>query len=156
MPNTAYNDSLIIFDACGRETWLPSSSTRRSAMPPRLSVTSMEFPPGKSPSPHIPGPPVRPFTTKLFPPPSLSQRRRNLFQPVTKVFNSYAERRVRRGKHWVLSTQFFELIYPDVTILDGFVEVFAGACNVPRWGTVQNSDCSVGTHHPGANDIDDI
>lgn len=103
-PCSPNDDSLIIFDACGRETWLPSSSTRRSATPPRLSVTSMEFPLGKSPSPRIPGPPVRPFTAKLFPPPSLSQRRRNLVQPVTNVFNSYAERQMSGG---VASTGFF-------------------------------------------------
>ena len=89
--------SHLIFATRDRETWLPLNSIRCSATPSRLSMISTDFPPGKSLSWHLPGIMIRPIAAKPFSLSPLSQRRRSLIRPMTKVFNSWVEREVSGG-----------------------------------------------------------
>lgn len=70
----------------------PSLSSIRHSPTLELPMTSKDFPPGRSQTSSTTENLTRPFAAKPSTSPSLSQRRRNLAQPVTNVFNSCAER----------------------------------------------------------------
>jgi len=86
----------LSFAAVDRESRLSSSSIRHS-LTLESPIMSKDFPPGRIQTSSTVENSTRPFAVKPSTSPSLSQRWRNLAQPVARVFNSCVKREASGG-----------------------------------------------------------